>query len=182
MRVPFRARQGRGFGLLEVILVFAIVIGAAAVVFSVFQSAKPSADVDVEVNHTTTIIGNLRSVFSPQHVYTGLNNTLAIQAKAVPNDMIDPANPTTGIQSQWGAVTLAPSTCANLTNGRTMLTYAAVPVDACMKYASGIMPAIPNAFVFINNIGTSSNNGKVNMGALAQACNQDANSIMIVLS
>jgi type II secretory pathway pseudopilin PulG len=179
---PFRGRKNPGFGLLEVILVFAIVIGAAAVVFSVFQSAQPSAEVDAEINRTTTIIGNLRSVFSPQHVYTGLTNTLAIQAKAVPSDMIDPAHPATGIQSQWGTVTLGPSTCASISNGCIMLTYASVPAEACMKYASGILPAIPNAYVFINNVGTSSANGQINMGALAQTCNQAANSIMIVLS
>jgi hypothetical protein len=63
---PFQRRTRRGFGLLEVILVFAIVIGAAAIVFTVFSSANDAAAVDHDHAMATTIRGNVYSIF-PAH-------------------------------------------------------------------------------------------------------------------
>jgi len=69
LTLPSRAsmrHSRRGFGLLEVILVFAIVIGAAAVVFTVFQSAQRAASVDHDRQMVETIATNIMSVF-PAH-------------------------------------------------------------------------------------------------------------------
>jgi len=63
---PSRAltrRARRGFGLLEVILVFAIVIGAAAVTFSIYASAKRSADVDHDRQMAQTVAANIMTIF-----------------------------------------------------------------------------------------------------------------------
>ena len=73
-----QARRDHGFGLLEVILVFAIVIGAAAVVFSVFQSAKPTSDAANEVSNYATIVGNLKTTYGIHRVYTGITPELAL--------------------------------------------------------------------------------------------------------
>jgi hypothetical protein len=63
---PIQRRSRRGFGLLEVILVFAIVIGAAAIVFTVFSSANDAAAVDHDHAMATTIRANVYSIF-PAH-------------------------------------------------------------------------------------------------------------------
>jgi hypothetical protein len=63
---PFQRRSRLGFGLLEVILVFAIVIGAAAIVFTVFSSANDKAAVDHDHQMSATIRGNVFSIF-PAH-------------------------------------------------------------------------------------------------------------------
>jgi type II secretory pathway pseudopilin PulG len=57
------ARTRKGFGLLEVILVFALVIGAGAVTFFVAQSVSRSAAVDHDRNMATTIAANIFSVY-----------------------------------------------------------------------------------------------------------------------
>jgi len=60
---PTLARTRQGFGLLEVILVFALVIGAGAVTFFVAQSASRSAAVDHDRSMATTIAANIFSVY-----------------------------------------------------------------------------------------------------------------------
>ncbi len=66
-------RKSRAFGLLEVILVFAIVIGAAAVVFTVFTGANGSANADRVVAQTDLIAANIRtSPWGMNHDYSTL--------------------------------------------------------------------------------------------------------------
>lgn len=60
---PLSKTHRRGFGLLEVILVFAIVIGAAAIVFTVFQSAQHRADVEHDRTLVRTLGANLSTLF-----------------------------------------------------------------------------------------------------------------------
>jgi type II secretory pathway pseudopilin PulG len=63
---PSRAltrRARRGFGLLEVILVFAIVIGTAAVTFGVFIPAQRAADVSHDRQMAQTVAANIMTIF-----------------------------------------------------------------------------------------------------------------------
>lgn len=62
---PLTKTRRRGFGLLEVILVFAIVIGAAAIVFTVFQSAQHRSDVEHDRTLVRTLGANIGTVFHP---------------------------------------------------------------------------------------------------------------------
>ncbi|BFI94991.1 MAG: hypothetical protein RSP_05010 [Rhodanobacter sp.] len=74
-RPETKARR-RGFGLLEVILVFAIVIGAAAVVFTVFGFAHASSEASNIVDETNLIAGNLRtSPWAMSHDFTNVPET-----------------------------------------------------------------------------------------------------------
>lgn len=99
-------RKHSGFGLLEVILVFAIVIGAAAVVFSVYQSAQPAAEADRAVSYASTISGNMQTFYQINHSYRGLDNAMAIKANIIPSAMV---NSPTLLNSEWGPVTVGPS-------------------------------------------------------------------------
>lgn len=56
-------RKRRGFGLLEVILVFAIVIGAAAVIFYVNQSATTAAEVDHDRTMMNVVESNALAMY-----------------------------------------------------------------------------------------------------------------------
>lgn len=68
---PVTKTQRRGFGLLEVILVFAIVIGAAAAVFTVFGYAKGSSDAQAITEETNLVAANLRaSPWGIQHDFS----------------------------------------------------------------------------------------------------------------
>lgn len=93
---PLTKRTSRAFGLLEVILVFAIVIGAAAVTFAVFDSANGSANADTLVSELNLTAANLRaSPMGLTHDYSALSTQTAIQAGIFPSSMIQNGQPTT---------------------------------------------------------------------------------------
>lgn len=85
--LPSRRSRSRAFGLLEVILVFALVLGAGAITFSVFASAKGSADADQTAAQMNLIAANLRTIYV-NHDYSGLTTELGVKAGAVPPAMI----------------------------------------------------------------------------------------------
>lgn len=63
-------RKSIGFGLLEVILVFALVIGAGAVTFGVFQSANSAAEIQTFTTNISLIVANTRTVATQDGRYT----------------------------------------------------------------------------------------------------------------
>lgn len=62
---PITRTRRQGFGLLETILVFAVVIGAAAVAFTMYESAQRQADIDHDRTLIETLGANLGTVFHP---------------------------------------------------------------------------------------------------------------------
>lgn len=60
---PITKTRRRGFGLLEVILVFAVLIGVSATIFEVASSANDKAAVDHDRQIATTIAGNIMTLF-----------------------------------------------------------------------------------------------------------------------
>jgi type II secretory pathway pseudopilin PulG len=145
--MPTRRRTRRGFGLLEVILVFAIVIGAAAVVFTVFQSTQPSADSNRATSDLAVLSANIRSSYLVGSNFTGLNNTVAIGNKWVPSTMLSSGG--TSIVGTWGLpVTIQP---VPVTPPRQFqIVYQGVPAVACTKFVLGA-----GAYFEDVNIGTS---------------------------
>jgi type II secretory pathway pseudopilin PulG len=74
MSASLRVRH-RGFGLLEIILVFALIIGASAIVFTVYTSAQSSADATHEAERLEAIAASLTgSSLGIQHNYSPLGS------------------------------------------------------------------------------------------------------------
>ena len=168
-----RNRKSKGFGLLEVILVFALVIGAAAVVFTVFQSAKPSADASNEGSNISTIATNLKSTYGISNSYVGLTSTSAISAQVIPASMVSGTGSSVAINSGWGTVTVAAdaggssaAVCANA--GRCFdITYNSVPQAACLKLVQGIAGFFDDVTVDTADIFTA---GKLDSAKAVTAC------------
>lgn len=98
-------RRRRGFGLLEVILVFAIVIGAAAVVFAVFQSANASSNASTVNEQINTVIANLRtSPWGMSHNYGSMPTNALVTAHLAPPAMIQNGEAVT----PYGPILVAP--------------------------------------------------------------------------
>jgi type II secretory pathway pseudopilin PulG len=96
MKFPRPFFRRRGFGLLEVIVVFALVIGAAAVTFTVFTSANASSSASALTDDLKLVASNLRS--SPwglAHDYTTLDVPSAIKAGLFPKGLLQDGLPTT---------------------------------------------------------------------------------------
>lgn len=78
--IPRLKRRSRAFGLLEVILVFAIVIGAAAVVFTVFGFAHGASEASELAEETNLVAANLRtSPWGIAHDYSTIPGTYSVQ-------------------------------------------------------------------------------------------------------
>jgi type II secretory pathway pseudopilin PulG len=69
MRTPSRSS---GFGLLEMILTFILVAGAAAYVFNLYQSAHTKAVAEAEFSFVQTLSANAQSTY-PSRNYAGMN-------------------------------------------------------------------------------------------------------------
>ena len=138
-----RSKAQGGFGLLEMILVFILVIGAAAVVFTMFGSAKPSAEASNESQELSTLAANLQGTFGLGRDYSNLTDASAINAKAVPENMV---SGTSVINGWGGALTLGPG--ANKT--QFSIEYVGIPAAACVKFVTA-------AAGFFDNVGNTAN-------------------------
>lgn len=174
-----RRHRLAGFGLLEVILVFAIVIGAAAVVFTVFQSSSDTSEVSEEVSRVGALVGNLQGAYGAQKDFTPLGNDgwnkstqRAIQGGLVPASMI---GGTDILKSPWGqAYVGGPSPGGQRgsvvqTRNDFEIYYPALPPAACMRF----VPAVANLFVRQVTVNGTfiMVNGKLDASLLPRACN-----------
>lgn len=98
-------RRRQGFGLLEVILVFALVIAAAAGTFAVFQSANASSNASTVTEQVNTVIANLRtSPWGMAHDYTTMPLNALVAANLAPPAMIQNGQAVT----PYGPILVAP--------------------------------------------------------------------------
>ncbi|MFI3270743.1 MAG: type 4 pilus major pilin [Pseudomonadota bacterium] len=120
-------KREAGFSGLEMVGVFlfflTMVAGGAWVVSDLFEGSKV-AELQQGV---ASIRMNVQQMYASSTDYTGLDNTAAIAAGAVPSKMVDDSST---IMSPWGdAITVAPGTdTKNFT-----ITVTDLPQSACVK-------------------------------------------------
>lgn len=136
-RTEIRPRAN-GFGLLEVILVFALVIAAGALVLSMFGSAQPSSEASRATTNLTVLAGDVKSLYAVGHDYSTISTQNLIDSRLVPADMVNAAG--TGLQGEWAdqPVSLRPETAAP--SLRFVIVYEGVPPEACLKFIQGAAP------------------------------------------
>lgn len=144
---PPRARAG--FGLLEVILVFVLVIAAAAVTFVMFESARPSADVNTATANLSSLTSNIKGAYGIGHSYQGLSATGLIQNKLVPTAMVNG----TSLQNFWSGGVLVNDSGASDRYQHFIITYEGVPANACLKFALGAAPYFSDVSVATSTSG-----------------------------
>lgn len=99
--------------------------------------------------------------------YASLTNTVAINAQAIPADMVSGTN----IIDQWGnAVTLAPLSAAS-GGGFSVADAGPVPAAACVKMATQV-PGSKK--ILVNSTTLTPTNGVIDAGAAATACSSVA--------
>lgn len=151
----------RGFGLFEIMLVLALVIGAGAITFGVFSSAQKSGEAANEIVLLSTIAANVKSVYGVRHDYSTLSTSAAIRAKVIPKTMIQG----TKIYNQWGyAITLGPDP---EDSSRFRIAYGKVPPENCSKFISGLAPFFDDITIATGAVVT---NKVVNYPLLVREC------------
>ena len=133
---PFSRR--RGFGLLEVIVVFALVIGAAAVVFTTFTSSNGSAEAANQAESMGAVIGNIQSLY-PHHDFSNLNAAVAANPKAFfPASMIDASGTP---HNAWGPILVFPY---YLNAHQFDINFNKVPAESCAKFITALASGHPD--------------------------------------
>lgn len=181
--VPRRRVGTAGFGLLEMILTFILVIGAGAGVFWLYQSAKATSDAETAVDQASTIASGLQQVLGGKAAgYSGLTTTRAIDAHVIPRDMVN-ADGTTA-QGPWGALSVNGNFLIGSRFGY-QITFQEVPASACVKMTAMATKRFVGGYVLINNQaainadGQVASNGDLDVNWAAFAC-KDINTVSLV--
>ena len=130
-------KQQRGFSLVELLLVLGVLAILLVAAFVVFPQVRDRNQANAEVTNLTTIKANVSNLYASRGGnYTGLTNTVAINARVYPSGMISAAvgsNPAAAVASWGGAVTTEAATNPR----RFQVTYNGVPPGVCLGLVSG---------------------------------------------
>ncbi len=117
----------RGFTLMEMLLVIAIIGAFVYFMFNLFGESRDSASAVRTANRVANIIADTTDLLSGQADTSDCTTAVAISNGTIPDEMV--TSPTTITNSYGGAVTLA----SNAANTRCVLTFADVAQADCSR-------------------------------------------------
>lgn len=128
-----KLKSQQGFSMVELMLVFAIILGLAAMVFYVYPKVQESRIATEEQTNLTALQAGVKSVYQGKANYASLTTQILLDAQVVPNNMVTG----TDIVNRWReVVAVAPATLAGGTaNNGFSFTYTGVSQAACTKLA-----------------------------------------------
>lgn len=128
-----KLKRQQGFSMVELMLVFAIILGLAAMVFYVYPKVQESRIASEEQTNLTALQAGVKSVYQGRANYATLTPTILLNAQVVPNNMVNGADIVNRFRE---VVAVAPATLGGGTadNGFSF-TYTGVSQAACTKLA-----------------------------------------------
>lgn len=87
MKCHATTKNIKGFSLIELLIVLAVIASLAVAAFVVYPKVRASSIARQEAETIVSAVSSMRSVF-PTRNYTNLNNTVAIDAKLFPENMV----------------------------------------------------------------------------------------------
>ncbi|HCK7693142.1 TPA: prepilin-type N-terminal cleavage/methylation domain-containing protein [Salmonella enterica] len=103
-----KRKSKKGFSLLELLLVLGIIAALVVAAFIVYPKVQASQRAQAESNNIATIQAGVKALYTSASSFTGLTNTVAVQAKIFPDNMLSGAgNAAKPINAFKGNVTLA---------------------------------------------------------------------------
>lgn len=165
------ALKQKGFSLIELVFVIAIVGALMFVAVKSYQSANDTNKVNAEISGLSSIVGAVRGSFNTQGSYTGLTNAVILKSVAFPEQLKVPSS-TTLIKNGWtnDGYTITPATVIS-TDDNFLITINAVPESACTTLVSAIFRSYSR--VTVNGTLVS------NAGLAATSCSGTTNAIVI---
>ncbi|EIC2930321.1 prepilin-type N-terminal cleavage/methylation domain-containing protein, partial [Salmonella enterica] len=130
-----KRKSKKGFSLLELLLVLGIIAALVVAAFIVYPKVQASQRAQAESNNIATIQAGVKALYTSASSFTGLTNTVAVQAKIFPDNMLSgTGNAAKPINTFKGNVTLAaaatgPSSAAG---SSFTITYDNVPAAECV--------------------------------------------------
>ncbi|UQY51077.1 type 4 pilus major pilin [Salmonella enterica] len=103
-----KRKSKKGFSLLELLLVLGIIAALVVEAFIVYPKVQASQRAQAESNNIATIQAGVKALYTSASSFTGLTNTVAVQAKIFPDNMLSgTGNAAKPINAFKGNVTLA---------------------------------------------------------------------------
>lgn len=178
-----KRKSKKGFSLLELLLVLGIIAALVVAAFIVYPKVQASQRAQAESNNIATIQAGVKALYTSASSFTGLTNTVAVQAKIFPDNMLSgTGNTAKPINAFKGNVTLAaaatgPSSAAG---SSFTITYSNVPAAECVKIAT----AAAGNF-YIATVGTKvvkAAGGMLDVAATASACSNATSNTLVFTS
>lgn len=178
-----KRKNKKGFSLLELLLVLGIIAALVVAAFIVYPKVQASQRAQAESNNIATIQAGVKALYTSASSFTGLTNTVAVQAKIFPENMLSgTGNTAVPINSFKGNVTLAaaatgPSAAAG---SSFTITYANVPTAECTKITTA---TAGNFYIAtVNTKVVKPAGGVIDVAATTSACNNATSNTIILTS
>lgn len=141
----FKMKKGKGFSLLELLLVLGIIAALIVAAFIVYPKVRTSQAVDAEAKNIATIRSGILALYASQATIAGnINNTIAINANIFPENMLQKSgNTVTGVVNSFGGkVTLSATNWVSFGKVVANVQYDNVPKDVCVKLITAVGPTM----------------------------------------
>lgn len=160
------ASKSKGFTLLELLLVVAIVAIALAVLFFLFNKVQSKSTAQTEAQNLVTMAADVKGLFSPQGNFTGINDQVLVQNNVPPTGMVAGTN----IVNGWGgAVTVTPTGTGD---SQALFQYDGVPTgDSCSGFVQGAQSAFAKIYVNGQTVKDVTAGTQFSAATLGSACN-----------
>ena len=177
-------KSKKGFSLLELLLVLGIIAALVVAAFIVYPKVQASQRAQAESNNIATIQAGVKALFTSASSFTGLTNSVAVQAEIFSDKMISGSGSADKtINAFKGNVTLAADkTGPSGADGSSFtITYENVPASECTK----IITAAAGNF-YTAGVGTAGNVkaacGVLNVASTATECDKGGNSNKLIFT
>ena len=134
-------KSKKGFSLLELLLVLGIIAALVVAAFIVYPKVQASQRAKAESNNIATIQAGVKALYTSASSFTGLTNTVAVQAKIFPDNMlVGSGSSAKPVNAFKGDVTLASANSGpSAAQGSSFtITYSNVPAAECTKIITAV--------------------------------------------
>lgn len=165
----FRSKKQKGFTLLELLLVLALIISAIAILFFLFTKVQNKSTSQAESQNLVSMAADVKGLFQPQGNFTGITDQVLVQNNVPPTSMVSGTN----IVNGWGgAVTVA---AAGTGDSQATFQYDGVPTgDSCSSFVQNSQSAFAVVKVNGQTVKDSTAGTLFSAATLGAACNGTA--------
>lgn len=176
-------KSKKGFSLLELLLVLGIIAALVVAAFIVYPKVQASQRAQAESNNIATIQAGVKALYTSASSFTGLTNSVAVQAKIFPDNMLSGSGTAAKpINAFKGNVTLvAANTGPSSAAGSSFtITYDNVPAAECVKITTAAAGNFYTTRVGSRTVKAS--DGTLDVAAAAEACNNATSNTLVFTS
>lgn len=124
-----RYRGQHGATPLQYLLFAVLALGGIALGFQLYNQGSASSKAMTIVQNNASLRAAVTAWSGNRPVFTGVSASQVVKTKKLPSNLIDAAG--TGIQTDYGPVTIAAASVNGGTDNAYTMTYAAIPTSIC---------------------------------------------------